>query len=83
MNNDKNLAQKPDHLIAQGVDDEPVESNLRLFKGRSYQIVTLIAVVYAAFHMLALNGIGIKAMTGVMVISGVWKQAERMAYPVG
>ncbi|WP_286803546.1 hypothetical protein, partial [Marinobacter sp. UBA2498] len=57
MNNDKNLAQKPDHLIAQGVDDEPVESNLRLFKGRSYQIVTLIAVVYAAFHMLALNGI--------------------------
>ena len=67
MNNDKNLAQKPDHLIAQGVDDEPVESNLRLFKGRSYQIVTLIAVVYAAFHMLALNGIGIKAMTGGLV----------------
>ena len=22
-------------------------------------------------------------MQGVMVISGVWKQAERMAYPVG
>jgi len=67
MHNDKNPANTPDHLIAQGVDDEPVESNLRLFKGRSYQIVTLIAVGYAAFHMLALNGVGIKALTGGLV----------------
>lgn len=67
MNDDKNLAQEPDHLIAHGVDDEPVESNRRLYTGRSFKIVTLIAVVYAAFHMLALNGLGIKALTGGLV----------------
>lgn len=67
MNNDNNLAKEPDHLIAHGVDDEPVESNLRTYKGRSYQVITLIAAVYAAFHMLALNGLGLKALTGGLV----------------
>lgn len=67
MHNDKNLAREPNHLISQGVDDEPVESNLRLYKGRSYQLITLLAAAYAAFHMLALNGLGLKALTGGLI----------------
>lgn len=63
MNNNKTLDQKPDHMIAEGVDDEPVESNRRLYQGKAFQFITALAVFYAAFHMLALNGIGIRALT--------------------
>lgn len=63
MNKNKLLDQKPDHLIAEGVDDEPVESNRRLYQGKAFHFITALAVFYAAFHMLALNGIGIRALT--------------------
>jgi hypothetical protein len=54
-----------DQVIAEGVDEEPVESNRRLFKGRAYLIIATLATVYAAFHMLALNGVSISDWTGI------------------
>jgi len=47
-----------------GVDEEPVEPNRRLFEGRAYLLVTGLATAYAFFHMAALNGLSISAMTG-------------------
>ena len=58
------LGAENEHLIAEGVDEEPVESNRRLFKGKAFLFVATIAGLYAAFHMLALNGVSIKALTG-------------------
>ena len=51
------------HLIAQGVDEVPVEENRRLFDGRMLTAITVAAAVYAAFHMAALNGFGLSAIT--------------------
>jgi TRAP transporter 4TM/12TM fusion protein len=51
-------------LIAHGVDDEPVENNRRLFTGRRLLAINIFAGVYAAFHMIALNGISISGLTG-------------------
>ncbi len=56
-----------DQVIAEGVDEEPVESNRRLFSGRAYAIIAAIAFVYAAFHMAALNGMSISS-----VIASPW-----------
>ncbi|MEL6915354.1 MAG: TRAP transporter fused permease subunit [Pseudomonadota bacterium] len=52
-------------LIADGVDEEPVEGNRRLFDGASLVFIATLATIYAAFHMLALNGVSISNMTGV------------------
>ncbi len=63
-------AAKPaddEHLIAHGVDEEPVEINRRLFKGRSLVFVTVFAALYAAFHMAALNGLSISDWTGIEI----------------
>ncbi|WP_026960670.1 TRAP transporter permease [Aliagarivorans taiwanensis] len=61
----ENKTTHPDdaNLIAAGVDDEQVESNRRLYTGSALVIVTVFAAAYAAFHMLALNGVGIQAIT--------------------
>ena len=56
-----------DQVIAEGVDEEPVESNRRLFTGWLQILVAGIALLYAAFHMLALNGVSISEMTGVEI----------------
>jgi TRAP transporter 4TM/12TM fusion protein len=57
-----------DHVvIAEGVDEEPVEGNRRLYVGRTLLVFSIMAAVYAAFHMAALNGLSIKAMTGGLV----------------
>ncbi len=55
-------------VIADGVDEEPVESNRRLYEGRTYLLVSLVATVYAAFHMAALNGLSISELTGGAVV---------------
>ncbi|MEL6921327.1 MAG: TRAP transporter permease, partial [Pseudomonadota bacterium] len=54
-------------VIAEGVDDEPVENNRRAFTGRTALLVAAISAVYAAFHMIALNGVSISAMTGITI----------------
>ncbi|RBI86670.1 TRAP transporter permease [Rhodosalinus halophilus] len=51
-------------LVVEGVDEEPIEGNRRLFEGRMYVAVTFAAALYAAFHMAALNGLSIESMTG-------------------
>ncbi|WP_349364963.1 MAG: TRAP transporter fused permease subunit [Roseitalea porphyridii] len=55
-------------VVADGVDEEPVESNRRLYEGRTYLVISLFATVYAAFHMAALNGLSISEMTGGAVV---------------
>jgi len=57
--------QVDDNVIAEGVDEEPVESNRRLFEGKGALLIATLAVVYAAFHMIALNGVSISAWTGI------------------
>ncbi|MCR9151967.1 MAG: TRAP transporter fused permease subunit [Rhodobacteraceae bacterium] len=52
-------------VIADGVDEEPVESNRRLFTGRAYLFIAALSTIYAAFHMLALNGVSISDWSGV------------------
>lgn len=52
-------------VIAEGVDEEPVESNRRLFTGTAHIVIAGLSVIYALFHMLALNGVSISDYTGV------------------
>ena len=54
-------------LIAEGVDEEPVEANRRMYTGRTAAVVIWIAIIYSAFHMLALNGVSISGMTGGLI----------------
>ena len=51
-------------ILAEGIDEEPVESNRRIFEGRSFLVISVVAAVYAAFHMAALNGLSLSNMTG-------------------
>ncbi len=60
-------AQNDEHLIAEGVDEEPVESNRRLFEGRSLLFIATFSALYAAFHMAALNGLSISEWTGINI----------------
>ena len=52
-------------IVAEGVDEEPVEANRRDFVGRNYLIIATLAAIYAAFHMAALNGVSIEDWTGI------------------
>ena len=61
------LDQGDDHLIADGVDEEPVERNRRIYAGAGGLFVGLLATLYAVFHVLALNGVSIAALTGVEI----------------
>ena len=54
-------------VIAEGVDEEPVESNRRLFQGKLGMFMAIYAGVYALFHMLALNGVSISEWTSIVV----------------
>ena len=56
-----------DPVLAEGVDEEPIEGNRRLFEGRSLIFMAGFATLYAAFHMAALNGISISALTGIEI----------------
>lgn len=54
-------------VIAEGVDEEPVEGNRRLLNGPAFVFIAAVSTVYAAFHMIALNGVSISAWTGVEI----------------
>ncbi|MCV2892446.1 TRAP transporter permease [Lentibacter sp. XHP0401] len=54
-------------ILAQGVDDEPVEHNRRIFHGWTYLAIAGISGFYALFHMAALNGWSINSWTGVSI----------------
>ena len=54
-------------VLAEGVDEEPIEANRRDFVGRNYVVIATLATVYAAFHMAALNGLSIEAWTGIEI----------------
>ncbi|RVV97223.1 TRAP transporter permease [Mesobaculum littorinae] len=51
--------------IAEGVDEEVVEGNRRIFEGWRFAAIAIAAGLYAAFHMAALTGLSISSMTGV------------------
>lgn len=44
----------PDHVV-EGVDEEVVESNRRLYKGWQLILFAVLAIVYSAFHLVSLN----------------------------
>jgi TRAP transporter 4TM/12TM fusion protein len=52
-------------VLAEGIDEEPVESNRRIFTGNSFILVATMSGLYAAFHMAALNGFSIRGVTGI------------------
>ena len=52
-------------VLAEGVDEEPVERNRRLFEGWRFGLLETYATLYAAFHMAALNGLSISNWTGI------------------
>jgi TRAP transporter 4TM/12TM fusion protein len=52
-------------VLAEGIDEEPVESNRRIFTGNSFILVATMSALYAAFHMAALNGFSIRGVTGI------------------
>ena len=51
-----------DQVIAEGVDEDPIEGNRRLFSGRAYLFIAAVAFLYAAFHMAALNGLSVSGL---------------------
>jgi TRAP transporter 4TM/12TM fusion protein len=52
-------------VIAEGVDEEPIEANRRAFVGWRLIAIAWVAGLYAAFHMAALNGLSIERWTGI------------------
>ncbi len=54
-------------IVVEGVDEETVESNRRIFSGRGYLIVAALSAIYAFFHVAALNGLSIAEWTGVEI----------------
>lgn len=64
---DVSKATEEDRVVADGIDEEPVEANRRLFQGWRYTFIASFAAIYAAFHMAALNGVSISEMTGIVI----------------
>ena len=60
-------ARDTDAVIADGVDDEPVESNRRVPGGMAGMIVAGLAAFYAIFHMAALFGLSLSDLTGIEI----------------
>ncbi len=54
-------------VLAQGVDEEPVEANRRQYTGTAHVLIAAFAAIYAAWHMVALNGVSIERWTGIEI----------------
>ena len=68
MTTDQTLDDQTDGpILAEGVDEEPVEHNRRIFTGRTYLVVAALSAFYALFHMAALNGWSISSWTGINI----------------
>ena len=68
MSSDRAAAEAEEaRLVAEGVDDEVVEANRRALGGWRTVLLATLATLYAAFHMAALNGLSLSALTGVTV----------------
>lgn len=52
-------------ISVEGVDDEPVEHNRRIFEGKGYLAIATLSGLYAVFHMAVLNGWSINSWTGI------------------
>ncbi|WP_166261888.1 TRAP transporter permease [Marinobacter salicampi] len=48
-------ATADDLVIVQGVDEEPIEPNRRLYSGWQLKAVAFLAIVYSSFHLYTLN----------------------------
>lgn len=59
------LTEVEEPVLADGVDEDTVEGNRRLFTHWRLVLVSLLAALYAAFHMAALNGLSLVALTGI------------------
>lgn len=62
---EQTASTEDERVIAEGVDEEPIEGNRRLFAGKAYLAIATLATIYAAFHMFALNGVSISDWTGI------------------
>lgn len=49
------VAEDDSHILADQVDEEPVEANRRLFTGWLLKLVTLLTIGYSVFHLYTLN----------------------------
>jgi TRAP transporter 4TM/12TM fusion protein len=68
MTTDQTLDDQTDGpVLAEGVDEEPVEHNRRIFTGRTYLVIAGMSAFYALFHMAALNGWSISGWTGINI----------------
>ena len=64
MNTEAARRQDDELIVAEGIDEEPIESNRRLFEGRSLLLIAALATFYSAFHMVNLNGVSLSNLTG-------------------
>jgi len=64
---DQKIENPDTAVVAEGVDEEPVEANRRLFTHWRSILIASLATLYAAFHMAALNGLSLSGMTGIEV----------------
>jgi TRAP transporter 4TM/12TM fusion protein len=64
-------------VLAEGVDEEPIEGNRRLFQGRAYMLFAALAFLYAAFHMAALNGVSISGtIAAPWSVQATWHERQ-------
>src|SRR5690554_1715213 len=62
-------------VLAEGVDEEVIESNRRLFTGWQWALFAAMAVVYSSFHLVVLNAIPLETwsyriihITGALIL---------------
>ncbi|MDN6180739.1 MAG: TRAP transporter fused permease subunit [Halomonas subglaciescola] len=52
---DNRVAPEPPEAIADGVDEDTVEANRRLYRGKSMWVFASLAIAYSLFHLISLN----------------------------